>query len=689
MAVVAASMMSLLDGGEVPANYTARNLVGAPSKMSAETGWLPPKYSSNILAWGMDNEECGYAFDMASTDMTGTHFRIWAANGEPWLLVANPPPSGNAGVFVLAIDSSANWGYYFVDGGNTYLGSMKDYVVDLDRTPDGNNGSDPNLANCVALGVVFDHTLGTSKAALNSFIDYLRTGNDGLKITTTVSTVATADTIAAAVSSSGHGVWDLDKGVHYLSGPVQFGDSTTGDFQLSDTNQVVIFEDRPVSTSYYYIKLLGSGSSTTEWIMGTKSGSRGIQGWTLTCTDSALGPDVDVSDPDIDKLQWYGSTWTGFGAFTLPPTATNREVIDGTWIDCGPVDADTCSLTFCNFIDAPGSALVIDSTSFNASYCSFINCDVGVQVDTVGSYDFDGMVFSGSVTADIENTTNAVEEGTYDESNQSVGQTLRSGSVTACGQSFEPVPGGDLSSATFFIAKMGSPTGTLVAKLYTHTGTYGTSSTPDTLVVTSEALDVATDVTFSFGLKQFEFHEAQPTLSATYYVIVVEFVSTYSDGTNNVIIGSDSSSPTHGGNGCWYTSSWTATVNDFCFYVHSGGIVSIEADASTGSNPSSSTNTGTPPGITVINTAVTLTISGLIAGSEVRIFRTSGDVELAGVETSGTSFAYQYNYTGDVNVYVIVLNTYYVFRKFNAVLTDTNVSIPATQRPDRDYYNPS
>ena len=52
----------------------------------------------------------------------------------------------------------------------------------------------------------------------------------------------------------------------------------------------------------------------------------------------------------------------------------------------------------------------------------------------------------------------------------------------------------------------------------------------------------------------------------------------------------------------------------------------------------------------------TLTLTGLKAGSEVRILRTSDSFEMGGIETSGTSFAATYDYSEDIPVNIIILH---------------------------------
>jgi hypothetical protein len=87
--------------------------------------------------------------------------------------------------------------------------------------------------------------------------------------------------------------------------------------------------------------------------------------------------------------------------------------------------------------------------------------------------------------------------------------------------------------------------------------------------------------------------------------------------------------------------------------------------------------------------APTLTISGLRAGTEVRVFRTSDDAELAGTESSGTTFTYDYEWDGaDTNVYIVVHALGYLpIRYTNQALGSGGVSILVQQSVDRQYAN--
>ena len=155
----------------------------------------------------------------------------------------------------------------------------------------------------------------------------------------------------------------------------------------------------------------------------------------------------------------------------------------------------------------------------------------------------------------------------YSESNYDQDYNLYSGSIVGRGQSFTG-DGSDISKATFYLKKTGSPTGNAVAKLYAHTGTYGTNGTPTgAALATSDNFDVST-LSGSMALVDFSFSTPYTLANGTYYVITIEYSG--GDGSNYVVVGHDTSSSSHGGNRCYTSdgSSWTSNTGDVIFYVY-------------------------------------------------------------------------------------------------------------------------
>ena len=82
-------------------------------------------------------------------------------------------------------------------------------------------------------------------------------------------------------------------------------------------------------------------------------------------------------------------------------------------------------------------------------------------------------------------------------------------------------------------------------------------------------------------------------------------------------------------------------------------------------------------------------LTGLVSNSEVRIYEAGTTTELAGVENSGSSFTYNYEYTSDFDIdYVVFAVGYQPIRVLGLTLSNSNNSIPVQQVTDRVYSNP-
>ncbi len=107
----------------------------------------------------------------------------------------------------------------------------------------------------------------------------------------------------------------------------------------------------------------------------------------------------------------------------------------------------------------------------------------------------------------------------------------------------------------------------------------------------------------------------------------------------------------------------------------------------TNTNGSNASIGSTPNGGTInFVTPAVLTVSPLIAGSEVRILESGTITEIAGVENSGTSFQTSVSVN---TVDVIVASLDYQFIRVNNVdMTGGDLTVPISQVLDRQYLNP-
>jgi hypothetical protein len=179
------------------------------------------------------------------------------------------------------------------------------------------------------------------------------------------------------------------------------------------------------------------------------------------------------------------------------------------------------------------------------------------------------------------------------------------------------------------------------------------------------------------------------------------------DSNSNVANWSDLTFNSGGsGHAIYITEPGTYTFDNFTFsgygitgstdaaiYNNSGGVVVINL-VNTSSSP---TYRNGASATTTVNLNVTLTLTGIVSGSEVRIQEARGiapsGAELFHVETTdGSSVQWVYNYAlygADYYIDIIVHNIFYTHLRLDDILLQSfNTTIPIQQIPDRWYDNP-
>ncbi len=203
--------------------------------------------------------------------------------------------------------------------------------------------------------------------------------------------------------------------------------------------------------------------------------------------------------------------------------------------------------------------------------------DGSVVVDILGSGYKDAPTGNtgGTLLYGIDNTA-WNDAGQYNmlgfdfyETNTASFSFVSSAGATAVAQSFTGITGA-LNSCLFYIKKQNTPTGSVYAKLYDHSGTFGSTSVPTgAALATSDAFDISTLDGTNAKWIQFNFSTPYTLSAATKYCIAIEF--TGGDGTNRLQVGYEGAG-THGGNFSSYSGSWAATAAaDVDFAVFSNG----------------------------------------------------------------------------------------------------------------------
>ena len=151
---------------------------------------------------------------------------------------------------------------------------------------------------------------------------------------------------------------------------------------------------------------------------------------------------------------------------------------------------------------------------------------------------------------------------------------------------------------------------------------------------------------------------------------------------------------THPSSGTYEYVNLTFAGNDYdiLFSYTPSATLTINA---TNSNPTTYETSGAVGNTVVINNTRTLTLTDIVSASEVRIYDTGTQTEVAGIENtvavSGTQYAYTYNFSkAGEGVDIVVHHVdYEYYRLVNYILSTTSTSLPIQQRFDRNYSNPT
>jgi hypothetical protein len=274
----------------------------------------------------------------------------------------------------------------------------------------------------------------------------------------------------------------------------------------------------------------------------------------------------DATEPAADTVKTYD--------ITSERSWTRANLLDGTFeVALAAVQGNSSNAVTMSF-DYVKAEVTYTNTPPTVALNS--PADASTDSDTTPTLNFTGTDVNGdtieyNVQVDTVNTFDSNSTPTLVDSADggTTGQFLQnSAAYTGTGQSFTAI-NGILTDVKFYLKKVASPTGNAVAKLYSHSGTYGTSSVPGTLLATSDNFDVST-LTTSYVLTTLHFSGAnQYTLVAgTQYVVTIEY--SVGDSTNYIVV-EYSATNIHGGNRSYFVTSgpWAAqSGQDLNFYVY-------------------------------------------------------------------------------------------------------------------------
>lgn len=339
-------------------------------------------------------------------DFTDTHVYIWMFSTISKYMAT----LANHGI-EIRIGDGTNVGYWTVGGSNTYGGGWVCWVVNTARAFDRNSGTAPTLSAITNVGIAVT-VISSPRNVDNTWVDIIRYGNSGLTIYGgTEGSPATFEVLEEddklTDTDKAYGVIRETAGAYALQGPITIGDSAgTNNTYFKDTNQVIMFEDKPVSSTLYEIKGVGNATGTTEIYLGAKSGTAGISGCFIKSAGTAKFK-FTFTDTNITKFGVYGCSLVSSSTIEFQVYNANKEVLNTNFVTCSEVLPHTTIMTNCIFISAAGKALRFDDIDCidYITKCTFIACQTAIEMTASGTYDPFTDIYNVGNTYDIENTT--------------------------------------------------------------------------------------------------------------------------------------------------------------------------------------------------------------------------------------------------------------------------------------------
>lgn len=413
MAVSLTPLLTLINNCDAITGWSGGAL--DTEKMREGTGCLGAKVSAALgIVYKYDQGGAG------GVDMTGQHFFVWMMSTSTIDTLAN------GGMRIYAEDTSGAWIEWWVGGSDNYGGGWQRFCASSGAIGQLTSGTyNPALHRYI--GIRFK-TTGKSTVN-NTFWDFLHYGS-GIKIKSAATDNITWQDVFAADDAAAYGIVSKLRGMFFIQGRLEFGDTGSGDIDFLDTSQIVLFQDSlRVASTLYQVIIQGNAAGTTNFQLGLKSGESGISGCILK-SGGATKFSIIATDTNIDELKLYGCTFLDAGTISLPPNATGREILNCGFEAGAEVLADTCIVKNCNFISPDNRGVRMSSITHNTTSCNFINCTHGVHVNNIGTYTFNALMFSGN-TYDIENSsTGLVTVNATNGANPTTFENTGGGSVT-------------------------------------------------------------------------------------------------------------------------------------------------------------------------------------------------------------------------------------------------------------------
>lgn len=337
-----------------------------------------------------------------------------------------------------------------------------------------------------------------------------------------------------------------------------------------------VYDDSGSQRRVTLFRAMGPSPSAGAITIDFASQSQSHIVWIL---DEVSGMDTSGTNGSGAIVQFANNGTLGVGANDLTATLSAFGSINNATFGAISIDGDES-----NKIVDPGSGFTAVAQQGNTGTNISINTQFRAHNDTTVDMYVDVGSEIGIIAIEIKSSGAGLSFlDSYDVSNADTNWYGLPGDTQRAGQSFDAPETIPLTVARFaLVTAYGNEGGTCVAKLYAHTGTFGTDGTPTgSPLATSDSVNLSTIEGMGGGWEgavaswlstanesdciEFIFSTPYELQAGTKYFIVLEYTV-----DNYLLMLRDATSPSHGGNASkWNGSSWDLISDgDFIFYLY-------------------------------------------------------------------------------------------------------------------------
>lgn len=376
------------------------------SDCESSTGWTGPtaaldgdvkKQGSNSISWIVRNNGQQIYYTVSDVDYSGKHMRFWVTTGT----FGQMQTKALGGLRFFMYDG-ANTAYWNIAGSDTYTGGWINICVYADSAPDSGSCT---ISSVNRIGIEFGLT-SSYKRVVNTWVDYLRFGDY----------LAATDTVQFGIEevyqddlANGYGIIEKDEGVYFLSGGLYFGSTGTASADTYVDNEVVVFKENPVYSTYngglHRIDGIGNSTGSTDVTIANSVLTTASQN--LSASDYTGRWHMEFNDTNVDNLLVTGCVINAahYAEFQDGQIIENTTISNGSLTKGNGALFNGCTITK-SFI---AGLHIIDSTEQNDySNCSFKENNFwgstvsDVRIENAGSYYWYNNIHDGLALYDID-----------------------------------------------------------------------------------------------------------------------------------------------------------------------------------------------------------------------------------------------------------------------------------------------